>query len=204
MSEPILRVTGTAAPLMVDGIDTDQIMPKQFLKRIERHGFGPYVFHDWRQGREFVLDQPQFLDATLLLAGADFGCGSSREQAVWGLLDAGIRAVIAPSFAPIFVQNSLRSRLLTIPVPREPLERLAAQVRDEPTTPIEIDLVAERIRAPGHDIPFELDPQAREVFVRGTDHIERTLTFADAIAAHETQRADWLPVTRPSNDTEKK
>lgn len=197
MSEPILRVAGTAAPLLVDSIDTDQIMPKQFLKRIERSGFGPYLFHEWRHDGDFVLDTAEHRHAAILLAGADFGCGSSREQAVWGLLDAGIRAVLAPSFAPIFVQNSLRSRLLLIPVDKVPLAELAAAVRTRPSTHVDIDVAAGVITYDDRRIVFPLSQEETEVFVHGTDYIERTLTFESSICAHEAQRERWMPMTRP-------
>lgn len=195
MSDPIVRVAGTAAPLLIDSIDTDQIMPKQFLKRIERAGFGPFVFHEWRHGGDFVLDTPEHRDATVLLAGANFGSGSSREQAVWGLLDAGIRAVLATSFAPIFVQNSLRSRLLLIPVATAPLEQLATTVRERPTTQLEIDLEAGVISYEDQQITFRFSQEETEVFVHGTDYIEQTLTFEAHIRAHEARRERWMPAT---------
>lgn len=195
MSAPILRLAGTVAPLLIDSIDTDQIMPKQFLKRIERSGFGPYVFHEWRHGGDFVLDTVEHRDATILLAGSDFGCGSSREQAVWGLLDAGILAVLATSFAPIFVQNSLRSRLLLIPIAKAPLERLAAAAREQPATHLEIDLAAGLISYQDQRITFPLSREETEVFINGTDYIERTLTYESNIRAHESQRETWMPTT---------
>lgn len=195
MSTPIFRVEGTAAPLLIDSIDTDQIMPKQFLKRIERSGFGPHLFHEWRHGGDFVLDTEEHRGASILLAGADFGCGSSREQAVWGLLDAGIRAVLATSFAPIFVQNSLRSRLLLIPLAKASLERLAAEVREEPATYLEIDLVEGLISFRDQRITFRLSREETEVFVNGTDFIDRTLTFESNICSHESKREAWMPTT---------
>lgn len=202
MREPILRVAGTAAPLLVDSIDTDQIMPKQFLKRIERSGFGPHLFHEWRHDGDFVLDTPEHRHASILLAGADFGSGSSREQAVWGLLDAGIRTVLAPSFAPIFVQNSLRSRLLLIPVARPPLEQLAAAVRVRPATYVDIDLAAGLITYDDQRIAFPLSEEEMGVFLHGLDYIERTLTFESKICEHEAQRETWMPTTRPPGTSE--
>lgn len=196
MSAPVAHLVSTAAPLLLDNVDTDQIMPKQFLKRIERSGFGPYIFHEWRHAGDFVLDTQPFDRAEILLAGANFGCGSSREQAVWGLLDAGIKVVLAPSFAPIFEQNSLRAGLLTIAVPKEPLAALAADVTDDPTARVEIDLHSRDVRCGELSIPFDVSQEQTEVFVNGVDFIERTLKLEDAISSHESRRESWMPSAR--------
>jgi 3-isopropylmalate/(R)-2-methylmalate dehydratase small subunit len=195
MIAPITRITGTAVPMMRSNIDTDQIMPKQFLKRIERSGFGEFVFAGWRADGDFVLDDPAHAGASVLIAGKNFGCGSSREQAVWGLLDHGVDAVVAPSFAPIFRQNAARSRLLTVDCPWTDCERLAALATDEPSTRVVIEIAEQRLTMGDVIVSFELDPRTLDAFLLGMDEIERTLAMDDAISSYERRRSARLPTT---------
>lgn len=195
MSTPIKQITGTGAVLLRANIDTDQIMPKQFLKRVERSGFGPFIFRDWRVDGRFVLDDPTYAGASILVTGANFGCGSSREQAVWGLLDHGITAVVASSFAPIFVQNAARSRLLTVELSPAECRHLASLITAAPTTQFVIDIDRHCLVAPDRTLSFDLDQRTREAFLLGIDEIERTLQMLAAIESHETDRPLWLPRT---------
>lgn len=196
MSSPVTRIAGTVVALLQADIDTDQIMPKQYLKRVERSGFGQYVFHDWRAAGGSVLDDARFSGASILVAGRNFGCGSSREQAVWGLLDHGFAAVVAPSFGPIFRQNSARSRLLAVEATPSDCERLAALATAEPSTQAVIDIERQQVTMGDVTLEFELDRRTREVFVLGTDEIERTAQLAGAISAYEERRSPWLPTTQ--------
>src|ERR1051326_7499684 len=155
-------------------------MPKQFLKRIARTGYGEFLFFDWRKDPDFELNRPEAQGARVLVAGRNFGCGSSREHAAWGLQDFGFEAVVAPSFGDIFRQNSLKIGLLPIELPARIVRELAAEEE------LEIDLEACRIRTPdGHEIPFELDEFQRHCVLNGLDEIGLTLEHEDAIAAFE-------------------
>lgn len=196
MTEPITRIVGTAVPLLRASIDTDQIMPKQFLKRIERSGFGPYIFHDWRSSGGLPIDDPAYAGACILIAGENFGCGSSREQAVWGLHDHGFAAVVAPSFAPIFRENAARSLLLTVALPARQVESIAARVATDPSTQIVIDIDRQQLRIGDEVLRFEVDPRTRDCFLLGLDQIGQTLELEAAIGSHERDRPPWLPTTR--------
>lgn len=193
--EPVTVVTGTMAPLWRADIDTDQIMPKQYLKRIERTGFGEYVFDDWRADPDFVLNKPEYADANVLVAGPNFGCGSSREHAPWGLQQYGFEAVIAPSFADIFSSNCSKVGLLTIALPKEDCERLVALAEKDPATPIRIDLADQTVVAGELGLMFEIDPHTKHMLVKGLDPIGLTLTRVDEIAAFEASRPGWMPTT---------
>src|SRR5207249_3908333 len=160
--QPVRRIEGRIAPLDRANVDTDQIMPKQFLKRIERSGFGPYVFWDWRRAGGFDLDRPEYRDAVVLVAGPNFGCGSSREHAAWGLQDAGYQAVVAPSFADIFRSNCVKIGLLPVELREETVRRLLRLALDDPATVVSIDLETQTVRAGGVSAQFEIDPFARE------------------------------------------
>ena len=177
--KPVRRVEGRVAVLDRPDVDTDQIMPKQFLKRIERTGFGEFVFHDWRKDPDFELNRPEAQGARILIAGRNFGCGSSREHAPWGLQDYGFDVVIAPSFGDIFRQNCFQIGLLTVQLPPEQVEELAA--RDSEIT---VDLEAQT--AGGY--PFEIDPFKRHCLLEGLDEIGLTLAHDDAIAAYESAK----------------
>jgi 3-isopropylmalate/(R)-2-methylmalate dehydratase small subunit len=189
------RHEGRMAPLDRANVDTDQIIPKQFLKRIERSGFGPFLFHDWRRNEpDFVLDRPQYAGASVLVTGANFGCGSSREHAPWSLQDAGFRAVIAPSFADIFRSNCLKIGLLPVALPEASVRRLLELAREDPATTVAVDLEARTVSAAGFSEEFDVDPYARECLLNGWDAVALTLRHEDAIEAFEARREPWLPV----------
>ncbi len=194
--EPFTRITGVLAPLDRANVDTDQIIPKQFLKRIERSGYGPFLFYDWRREGNFILDRPEYARAAALVTGANFGCGSSREHAPWSLLDAGFRAVIAPSFGDIFKNNSFRCGLLPVELPEPQVAELIRLATEEPGTEVTVDLEARRIRAGGVDASFAIDEFYRESLLNGWDEIALTLQRDADIARFEAKRAAWLPVTR--------
>src|SRR2546428_2818139 len=146
--EPFTRVTGILAPLDRTNVDTDQIIPKQFLKRIERTGYGPFLFYDWRRNAEFILDKPEYRGASVLVTGENFGCGSSREHAAWSLLEAGFRAVVAPSFGDIFKSNSFRSGLLPVELPESQVAELVRLATAEPGIEATVDLRSNTISVP--------------------------------------------------------
>ena len=185
--------TGIVAALPRDNVDTDQIIPKQFLKRIERTGYGDVLFFDWRYDRDgnpdpaFPLNAPRYRGATILLAGKNFGCGSSREHAVWALRDYGFRAIIAPSFADIFANNCLKNGVLTVVLPAEEIARLTACAASGPYD-LKIDLEQCRLSASGFQPKFSVDPFARTCLLEGLDEIGMTLKHEAEIAAYEQGR----------------
>jgi 3-isopropylmalate/(R)-2-methylmalate dehydratase small subunit len=184
------RVTGRAAVLDRADVDTDQIIPKQFLKRIERTGYGEFLFFDWMKEPGFELRRPEAKGAQILLAGRNFGCGSSREHAAWALQDYGFDVVIAPSFGDIFRTNALKIGLVAIALPAKEMQRLMQAASRGPLT---VDLETEAITAPDSSvIPFEFDPFARECLLQGLDEIALTLQRDDEIAAYE--RSHVAPV----------
>jgi 3-isopropylmalate/(R)-2-methylmalate dehydratase small subunit len=191
--EPIARIEGTALPLDRADVDTDQIIPAVHLKRIERTGFGPFLFDEWRKDPSFVLNDPRYAGASIMLAGPNFGSGSSREHAPWAIEDAGFRAVIAPSFGDIFRNNSLKIGLLPIELPQESVRALMDAVLDDPTTVIVVDLDARSVSAPGVDETFPIDDFTRWRLMEGLDEIGLTLQHEDEIAAYEAARPSWLP-----------
>jgi 3-isopropylmalate/(R)-2-methylmalate dehydratase small subunit len=191
--EPFRRVTGVLAPLDRANVDTDQIIPKQFLKRIERSGYGPFLFYDWRRNGEFILDKQAYRGASVLVTGENFGCGSSREHAAWSLLDAGFRVVIAPSFGDIFKSNSFRSGLLPIELPEPTVAELIRLATEEAGMEVTVDLAAQRIGAGGFEISFAIDPFYRECLLNGWDEIALTLRQEADIARYEAARPAWLP-----------
>jgi 3-isopropylmalate/(R)-2-methylmalate dehydratase small subunit len=192
--EPFTRVTGVLAPLDRSDVDTDQIIPKQFLKRIERSGYGPFLFYDWRRQGDFILDRAEYRGAQVLVTGANFGCGSSREHAPWSLLDAGFRAVIAPSFADIFKSNSFRCGLLPVELPEPAVRQLIELALLDPGMEITVDLERQRVAAGGFGASFALDPFFRECLLNGWDEVALTLRHEDDIARFESGRPAWLPV----------
>ena len=194
--DPFTRVTGVLAPLDRANVDTDQIIPKQFLKRIERSGYGPFLFYDWRRAGSFILDQPAYRGAAVLVTGANFGCGSSREHAAWSLLDAGFRAVIAPSFGDIFKSNSFRSGLLPIELPESQVAELIRLATEEPGMEVTVDLVAQRIGAGGFEASFAVDPFSRDCLLNGWDEVAISLRQDNEIARYEAARPAWLPASR--------
>jgi len=179
----VRQVSGRVAVLDRADVDTDQIMPKQFLKRIERTGYGEFLFFDWRKDPDFELNRPEYEGATILVAGRNFGCGSSREHAAWGLQDHGFEVIVAPSFGDIFRQNALKIGLLPIQLPAGIVRELADEEE------LTVDLEACRIRtADGHEIPFQLDEFQRHCLLNGLDEIGLTLEHEDEIAAYEASR----------------
>ena len=191
--EPFRSHTGRAAPLDRADVDTDQIVPAEYLKRIERTGFGPYLFAEWRKDPGFVLNRPEHDGASILLAGENFGSGSSREHAVWALEDHGFRAVIAPSFADIFRNNCTKVGLLPVQLAAETVRELMALVSEAPTTEITVDLETRSVLAPGISVSFEIDDFTRWRLLEGLDDIGLTMRHQDAIDAYEAARASWMP-----------
>lgn len=191
--EPVTRIDGTAVPLDRSDVDTDQIVPAQFLKRIERTGFGPFLFHEWRKDPSFVLNDERYAAASILIAGANFGGGSSREHAPWALEDYGFRAVIAPSFADIFRNNCCKIGLLPVELPHESVRALMDAVLDDPATRIVVDLETLAVTAPSVAESFAFDDFRRWCLLEGFDDIDLTMRHADEIAAFEAARPSWLP-----------
>jgi 3-isopropylmalate/(R)-2-methylmalate dehydratase small subunit len=191
--EPIRRIEGTALPLDRADVDTDQIIPAEYLKRVERTGFGPFLFDAWRKDPDFILNDDRYDGASILLTGPNFGGGSSREHAPWAIEDHGFKAVIAPSFADIFRNNCLKIGLLPIELREESVRALMDAALDDPTTRIEIDLDALTVRAPGLDETFDMEQFTRWRLMEGLDDIGLTLRHTDAIDAYEASRAGWLP-----------
>ncbi len=205
------KLTGLVAPLDRANVDTDAIIPKQYLKSIKRTGFGPNLFDDWRyldpgepgmdhsQRRpnpEFVLNLPRYQGASILLARDNFGCGSSREHAPWALMDYGIRAIIAPGYADIFYNNSFKNGLLPIVLDREAVERLFRETEATPGYRLTVDLAAQSVTTPsGASFRFEIDAFRKHCLLHGLDDIGLTLQHVDEIRAYETRRrqeAPWL------------
>ncbi|MFN8232405.1 MAG: 3-isopropylmalate dehydratase small subunit [Actinomycetota bacterium] len=191
--EPISVIRGTALPLDRADVATDQIIPAEYLKRIERTGFGPFLFAEWRKDPRFVLNDARYEGASIMLAGANFGCGSSREHAPWAIEDAGFRAVIAPSFADIFRNNCTKIGLLPVELREESVRALMDAVLDDPSTEIEVDLEHLVVRAPGIDEVFDMEAFTRWRLMEGLDDIGLSLRHEDAIAAYEANRPTWLP-----------
>jgi 3-isopropylmalate/(R)-2-methylmalate dehydratase small subunit len=188
-------ITGTGVPLRRSDVDTDQIIPSDWLKRIERTGFGEGLFSEWRESSDFVLNQDRYRRASILVAGPNFGTGSSREHAVWALQDYGFAAVLSSRFADIFRNNSTKTGLLTIAVPQPVIERIWELLDDEPGTEIVIDVEARRVAVPsaGIDEPFPLDDFTQYRFLEGLDDIGLTLRHENAIDTYEQSRPDWMP-----------
>jgi 3-isopropylmalate/(R)-2-methylmalate dehydratase small subunit len=191
--EPVTRIEGTALPLDRADVDTDQIIPAQYLKRVERTGFGPYLFDEWRKDPAFVFNDARFAGSSILLAGPNFGCGSSREHAPWAIEDYGFRAVIAPSFGDIFRNNSLKIGLLPIELPQESVRALMDAVFDDATTRIVVDLDRRIVSAPGVAETFAIDDFTRWRLMEGLDEIGLTLRYDDDIVRYEASRDVWLP-----------
>ena len=187
------RHTGRAVPLDRSDVDTDQIIPAQYLKRIERSGYGEFLFDEWRKDPDFVLNDPRYDGATILLAGHNFGSGSSREHAVWAIEDHGFRAVIAPSFADIFRNNCTKIGVLPVELPQESVRALMDAVLDDPSTEITIDLEDRTVRAPAVQETFPIDDYTRWRLLEGLDDIGLTLRVQHEIAAYEALRPEWLP-----------
>jgi 3-isopropylmalate/(R)-2-methylmalate dehydratase small subunit len=198
--QPFTTHTGRAVPLRRTNVDTDQIIPASYLKRVSRVGFGDGLFAAWREDPSFVLNQSRYDGATILVAGLDFATGSSREHAVWALMDYGFRAVIAPRFGDIFRNNSTKAGLLPVVLHEKTVLVLQEAAEEDPAPEITVDLVAREVRVSGgvhHGLvaPFEIDDYTRWRLMEGLDDIGLTLRHEDAISAFEASRPHWLPVT---------
>jgi 3-isopropylmalate/(R)-2-methylmalate dehydratase small subunit len=193
--QPVRAVSGTAVPLDRSDVDTDQIIPSDWLKRVERTGFGQGLFAEWRDDRAFVLNQPQYAGATILVAGPNFGTGSSREHAVWALMDYGFQAVISPRFGDIFCNNSTKSGLLPVQVDAETGAALLAAVEAHPDLEITVDVERRTVSAPAAGIhsSFPLDDFTQHRLLEGLDDIGLTLRHAASIDSYETGRPSWMP-----------
>lgn len=196
--EPLKSHTGKAAVLNRINVDTDQIIPKQFLKRIERTGYGRFAFFDWRYdpngepNPEFELNQPVYQGASILIAGENFGCGSSREHAPWALDDYGFKIIIAPSFADIFHQNCFKNGMLPIRMPYDNWKQLVGQYENK-SLQMTVDLENQLIHdSEGNQISFEVDAHWKEMLINGYDEISLTLLLEDEIKQFESQRSSWL------------
>jgi 3-isopropylmalate/(R)-2-methylmalate dehydratase small subunit len=190
--------TGRALPLRRSNVDTDQIIPAVYLKRVTRTGFEDGLFAAWRADPEFVLNKPEYTGADVLVAGPDFGTGSSREHAVWALQNYGFKAVISPRFADIFRGNSLKGGLLTVLIGEDDVEALWVAIEADPTLPVTVDLVAREVRYADVVLPFEIDDYTRWRLMEGLDDIGLTLRHADDVDAFETHRPAWKPRTIPA------
>ena len=191
--QPLRQHRGTVAPLRRNHVDTDQIIPKQFLKRIEKSGFGPFLFHDWMQEPSFVLKQPKYHGASVLASGANFGCGSSREHAAWALLDAGFRVVIAPSFADIFRNNAIGNGMLPVALPEAAVELILSRAERETNYSVEVDLEAREVRDRlGLRESFTIDEASRQRLLEGKDEIDLILRHESDIAAYEQRMSQTL------------
>ncbi len=197
--EPVHILTGTAVPLDRSDVDTDQIIPSDWLKKVERTGFGKGLFAEWRDDRDFVLNQPEYAGATMLVAGPNFGTGSSREHAVWALTDYGFKAVVSPRFADIFRNNCTKSGLVPVEVDAETGAALLKAVIDDPTLEIMVDVERRTVSAPaaGIEATFKLDDFTRHRLLEGLDDIGITLGHTAAIDSYEGSRPDWLPSVAP-------
>lgn len=188
--------TGTAAPLRRSNVDTDQIIPAEYLKRITRHGFEDGLFSAWRKDDDFVLNKPEYAGVTILVAGPDFGTGSSREHAVWALQDYGFQVVISSRFADIFRGNSGKAGLLTALVDQDVVESLWALIEADPATPVTVDLEAQTISAGDLVATFDVDPYVRWRLLEGLDDIGITLQNESEITRFESARPAFTPTTR--------
>ena len=197
--EPVQTITGQAMPLPLANVDTDQIIPKQFLKRVERSGFGEHLFSDWARDAEgepdpeFILNDPAYQNAVVLVAGPNFGSGSSREHAPWSLEDWGFDAVIAPSFADIFYSNCTKIGLLPVVLTTEEVAALT-DIATDPDNEVVVDLQTQTVSAPGFEASFAIDPFTKHCLLNGLDEIALTLEHAGEIDSFETTRPDYSAV----------
>ena len=193
--EPIRVISGTAVPLDRSDVDTDQIIPSDWLKRVERTGFGKGLFSEWRDDRSFVLNDPSYGGATILVAGENFGTGSSREHAVWALLDYGFKAVISPRFGDIFRNNSTKAGLVPVVVPADVGQKLLRAVEADPSLEVTIDVERSTVAAPkvGIEAKFPLDTFTRHRLLEGLDDVGLTLRHTADIDSYEKTRPAWLP-----------
>jgi len=195
--EKFISHTGTGVPLRRSNVDTDQIIPAVYLKRVTRSGFEDGLFSAWRSDPEFVLNKDEFKGGTVLVAGPEFGTGSSREHAVWALQNYGFKAVISSRFADIFRGNSLKGGLLTVILPQEAVEAIWLASEAAPSTAITVDLETRTVTYNDVNVPFELDDYTRWRLMEGLDDIGLTLKHTDSIDAFESKRASYKPTTLP-------
>lgn len=195
--EKFIKHTGTAIPLRRSNVDTDQIIPAVYLKRVTRSGFEDGLFAAWRNDPEFVLNQPQYKSGTILVAGPEFGTGSSREHAVWALQNYGFKVVISSRFADIFRGNSLKGGLLTVILPQDSVEAIWTTIESDPTTSITVDLETRTVSYGSTTVAFELDDYTRWRLMEGLDDIGLTLKHTDAIDSFEAKRPALKPKTLP-------
>jgi 3-isopropylmalate/(R)-2-methylmalate dehydratase small subunit len=191
--EPVTVIEGTALPIDRSDVDTDQIIPAEYLKRIERSGFGPFLFAEWRKDPNFVINDPRYAGASIMIAGENFGSGSSREHAPWAIEDAGFKAVIAQSFADIFRNNCTKIGLLPVELRAESVRALMDAVLDDPSTRIVVDLDGLTVSAPGLDETFDMEDFTRWRLLEGLDDIGLSLRNEEKITSYEALRPSWLP-----------
>ena len=193
--QKVTEIVSRAAPLDRSDVDTDQIIPSDWLKRVERTGFGEGLFSEWRERSDFVLNQERYDGAEILVAGPNFGTGSSREHAVWALQDYGFRAVISSRFADIFRNNSLKTGLVPVQIPQDVVERIMRAVEDDPTVEVVVDVVDRRVAVPAIDLdePFELDDFTHHRLLNGLDDIGISLQHEPEITRFEESRPTWAP-----------
>ncbi|HMM81687.1 MAG TPA: 3-isopropylmalate dehydratase small subunit [Terrimesophilobacter sp.] len=196
--EKLTVVEGIAVPLERAQVDTDQIIPAEFLKRVTKTGFDDALFYAWRQNPDFVLNDPAFANPTVLIAGADFGTGSSREHAVWALRDYGFKAVISPRFGDIFRGNSGKQGLLAAQVAEDAVEKMWALIRERPGISASVDLVSKTVTLGTLTVPFEIDDYTRWRLLEGLDDIALTLRDESSITEFEKTRQSWRPLTLPA------
>jgi len=196
--EKFICHTGSAVPLRRSNVDTDQIIPAVYLKRVTRSGFEDGLFSAWRSDPEFVLNKPEYTKASILVAGVDFGTGSSREHAVWALQNYGFKAVISSRFADIFRGNSLKGGLLTVILPQEQVEALWLAIESDPTTQVTVDLESRTVTYNDVTCSFELDDYTRWRLMEGLDDIGLTLRHVDVVTSFEEKRAQFKPKTLPA------
>ena len=195
--EKFISHTGTALPLRRSNVDTDQIIPAVYLKRVTKSGFEDGLFAAWRNDPQFVLNLPQYKSATILIAGVDFGTGSSREHAVWALQNYGFKAVISSRFADIFRGNSLKGGLLTVILTQECVEKIWSAVEADSTTPVTVDLEARNVRVGADIYAFEMDDYTRWRLMEGLDDIGLTVQNIDSVSSYEESRPSYKPKTLP-------
>ena len=191
-------ITGRAVPLVRSDVDTDQIIPSDWLKRVERTGFGAGLFSEWRENSDFVLNQERYAGANILVAGVNFGNGSSREHAVWALMDYGFAAVLSSQFAYIFRNNAGKMGLVVATTPQDAIHRLWEAVEEDPNLEVVVDVEHKRVAALaiGLDVAFEIDDFTQHRLLNGLDDIGLTLAHRDDITTYESARADWMPTVK--------
>jgi 3-isopropylmalate/(R)-2-methylmalate dehydratase small subunit len=193
--EPVRNIRGTVLPLNRADVDTDQIIPAKYLKRIERSGFGQFAFEEWRKDPSFVTNDRRYAGAPIMVTGPNFGCGSSREHAPWALQDMGLKAILAPSFADIFRNNCAKIGLLTVVLPQSDIDQLVARAEDAPGFDAEVDLESQTVRFGSEVRSFDIDPFIKTSLLNGLDDIAMTLQLSDAIDKFEHDRPVYKPRT---------